>query len=346
MIWQDASLLWLLLLIPAAALLVAWWNRRMEQRLRRYFDDQLVARLHRNFWKFGLRLRTALILGALFLFTVGLAGPKIGTEVREVERRGLDMLVLLDLSRSMNAEDIRPNRLEKAKFEIARLIDRSPGDRIGLIVFTGQAFMQSPMTQDHAALRMFLDIAQTHQMPGGTTNFRSAFELAAETFNRLEVRGDAARVALLVSDGEDHGPSFSSALQSLTEQRVLVYSVGIGTTEGARIPVYDRDTGQMTGYHRDRLGQEVVTRLEPETLRQIARRGNGTYYEIRSTSAGIDAFLSHMDELQRGEYAVEEIADYRNRYQPLLLLGLALLLAGLALPEMRRNGTPPNRPET
>ncbi|MEX1063572.1 MAG: VWA domain-containing protein, partial [Balneolaceae bacterium] len=232
MIWHNISSLWLLLLIPLVAGLLWWYRHRQEKRLDRVFDRRLLSRLRVGFWARGIRLKVILILTAFSFFIVGLAGPRIGTEVRDVERRGLDLLVVLDLSRSMNAEDIRPNRLEKAKFEIQRLIEHSRGDRIGLLVFTGEAFVQSPVTQDYSALRMFLDIAETRQLPGSTTNFRAAFEKAKETYDRLEPRPEAARVVLMISDGENHGPSYNSALDELTSDGVHVFTLGIGTGGG------------------------------------------------------------------------------------------------------------------
>jgi Ca-activated chloride channel homolog len=337
MVWFNASYLWFLLAIPLIVGLIYYIKKRDERRRSRFFDQRLVQQLRRGFWALGERVRLIFLMSAFLFFVIGLAGPKIGTEVRDIEQRGADILIILDLSRSMNAEDIRPSRLEKAKFEIQRVIERSHGDRIGLLVFTGEAFVQSPMTQDHSALRMFLDIAETHQMPSTTTNFRAAFEKAREQFDRLEERQDAARVVLMISDGEDHGPSYRNSLQALTSGGILVYTVGIGTRDGARIPLYERGTNELIGYHRDRQGREVVTRLEPETLREIAAAGNGEYYEINTNTASIDPFLSRLDDIQRGEYTTEEYADYVNRYQLLLLSGLVLFIVGLVVPEYRND---------
>ncbi|MEX1011456.1 MAG: VWA domain-containing protein [Balneolaceae bacterium] len=340
MIWFEPSYLWLLLLIPASLLLLYVYSWRRKKIRQRYFDDRLLANLRKGYWFFGERLRLGLLMTAFLFFTVGLAGPQIGTEVRDMEQRGVDLMVILDLSRSMNAEDIRPSRLEKAKFEIERLISHSSGDRIGLIVFTGEAFVQSPMTLDHSALRMFLDIAETGQMPSSTTDIGASFGRAAESFETLEeLASDAARVVLLVSDGEVHGPDFSSALDALVSQGVMIFTVGIGTEEGGRIPVYNRNTGQLQGHHRGSDGQEVVTRLEPQILQQIARRGGGNYYEISANTADISPFLTRLDDLQTGEFAVREFADYSNRYQWLLVSGLVLLVAALLIPGFRQAET-------
>lgn len=338
MIWQNASYLWFLILIPLLAGGIWWAGYHKKTRLSRYFDDRLISRLRTGFWERGGQIKTVLLLCSFFFFIVGLGGPSIGTEVREIEQQGVDMLILLDLSRSMNAEDIRPSRLEKAKFEIQRVIDRLPGDRIGLIVFTGDAFVQSPVTQDHSALRMFLDIAGTRQMPNTTTRFDRALERALETFRAMELRQDAARVILLVSDGEDQGEGYTQPLSALTSEGVVVFTAGIGTPSGGRIPIYEEGSNRLIGYHRDRQGSEVITRLESNVLQEIARRGNGRYYSIENTRQGLDGFLADMDDLQRGEYGTQAYADYRDRYQLLLMIGLAFFVAGLLFPEYRNGG--------
>src|SRR5690606_31326283 len=151
----------------------------------------------------------------------------IGTEVREIKRRGVDMLVALDLSASMNAEDVRPSRLDKAKFEINRLIERLDGDRVGLVVFTGEAYLQSPMTLDYSALRLFLEIADTDQMPSSATNFNAAMETALQAFEALEDNiSVAAKVLLIISDGEDHSQSYNEALKKLINNSISVYTLG------------------------------------------------------------------------------------------------------------------------
>ena len=221
-----------------------------------------------------------------------------------------------------------------------RLIRRLKGDRVGLIVFTGEAFLQSPMTLDYSALRLFLDIADTGQMPSSSTNFRSALETAQRAFSEgteeNSQNNNAAKVLLIISDGENHGSEYEAAAEELIDQGVNIYTLGIGTTEGGRIPVYDEETGDRIGLKRDEAGQVVTTQLQPGLLREIAQLGNGQYYEIRDGSEDISPFLGHIDELQQGELASQEYADYKNRYQTLAAIGLgSILLAGL-IPVYRR----------
>lgn len=336
MTWAESSYLWLLLLLPVIWTGYWWLKQHQKSKTEKLFDDRLLESLRLNYWTTGDKVRFSCIMLASFFFIVALAGPKIGTEIREVERTGLNMIIALDLSRSMNAEDVPPSRLEKAKFEINRLINRLQGDRVGLIVFTDEAFVQSPMTRDYSALRLFLDISQTDQMPTSGTNFLSAMVKAEEAFDSISDDNQASNVLLFVADGENHGPDYMPALRRLVQRGVTVFSVGIGTEEGARIPIYD-DRGNLTSYHRDRSGNVVTTRLGSDSMRQIAAEGGGQYYQISSGSDTIEPFFSRLDELERGEFATQEYADYENRYQILLMLGLILFCIGLLFPDFKMN---------
>lgn len=336
MIWQNSLFLWFLVLVPLLVAANWWYNKQLDEKRKKYFGSDLFERLRSGFWPMGKRIRNISIYIGIALLIIAAAGPKLGTEVREVKRQGVDLLIALDLSASMNAEDVKPSRLEKAKYEISRLIDRLQGDRVGLIVFTGEAYLQSPMTLDYSALRLFLNIAETDQMPSSTTNFSAPMETAAEAFesNENDQNSNAAKVLMIVSDGENHGESYDEALNQLKEQNVSVYTLGIGTSAGANIPLYD-DSGSRIGYKRDQNGKIVTTQLQPQVLRSIAEEGGGEYYEIRSGGAGIDAFLGRLDELQQGEFASQEYADYKNQYQWLVGIGLIFLVIGMVVPKFK-----------
>ncbi|MDZ7771661.1 MAG: VWA domain-containing protein [Balneolaceae bacterium] len=261
--------------------------------------------------------------------------------MREVQRQGVDLLVALDLSASMNAEDVRPSRLDKAKYEISRLVDRLEGDRVGLVVFTGDAYLQTPMTLDYSAMRLFLDIVDSDQMPSTSTDFSAAMETARQAFESIDEESgstEAAKVMLIMSDGENHGEGYSEELDALTSMGVSIYTVGIGTTSGANIPLYDQ-SGTLIGNKRDAQGQVVTTRLEPQVLRDIAGQGGGEYYAIDTGGKSIDRFLGRLDELQQGEFASQEYADYKNQYQWLAGIGLAFLVVSMGVSNYRRQTT-------
>lgn len=336
MIWEDPNYLWFILLIPAIWTLYWWRSRNLKQRKDAYFNDNLFSGLRKGHWPLGFGLKNFFFLSGIVFLIVSLAGPKIGTEVREIKRRGVDMLIALDLSASMNAEDVRPSRLDKAKFEINRLIERLDGDRVGLIVFTGEAYLQSPMTLDYSALKLFLDIADTDQMPSSATNFKAALETALQAFEALDDNTtEAAKVLLIISDGEDHSESFDNALQQLLENNISIYTVGIGTTEGTTIPIYEENSGRLIGYKRDQNGQVVTTRLQKDVLRSIADRGDGAFYSIERGNDGIDPFLARVDELEQGEFASQEYADFKNQYQWMAAFGLFSIILSVVIPSSK-----------
>lgn len=335
MIWENPSFLWLLLLIPILLGGIWWNNRQIESKRKKYFSSELFKSLQRGYWPLGGRIRTSLTVAGLLFGILAMAGPKVGTEVREVKRRGVDMLIALDLSASMNAEDVRPSRLEKAKFEINRLIERLKGDRVGLVVFTGEAYLQSPMTLDYSALKLFLDVADTDQMPSSATDFRAALETAHTAFEALEEKETkAAKVLLIISDGEDHGQDFNEQLNQLVDNEISIYTLGIGTEEGTTIPIYG-ENGRLMGYKRNNAGQVVTTRLQSNELRSIASKGNGTYYSITRGNDGIDSFLARVDELEKGEFSSQEYADFKNQYQWMAALALLCMAAAALIPNYR-----------
>ena len=311
----------------------------MKKR-EQYFEESLFKKLYKGFWQRGNRLKTACLYIALMLFIVAAAGPKIGTKVKEIKREGVELLIALDLSASMNAEDIEPSRLDKAKYEISRLLDQLQGDRTGLIVFTGTAYLQVPLTLDYSAMRMFLDITETNQMPNTATDINAAMQLAARTFtdeNRQADNKQASEVLLIISDGENHGDDYSRALQMLTEQGIRIYTMGIGTREGGTIPIYN-SSGALVGYKRNKEEQIVTTELMPEVLKNIAQKGGGEYYEINNAGSAINNFISDIKDLEQGKFAGKKYADYKNQYWLLTMIGFGFLLVSLLFPDYKKGG--------
>lgn len=332
MIWNNSSLLWLLWIIPLLYLGWFLFKRVQKKKVRDYFDERLIKKLRKNYWATGDKVRLFSFLGALLFFIIALAGPKIGTEVREVQRQGVNLMVALDLSRSMNTQDVSPSRLEKAKLELNRLVNRLQGDRIGLVVFTDEAFVQVPLTTDYPAFRMLLDISNTGQMPSSGTNFKAAMDRALESFEAMEDQGgNAANVLLFVADGENHETNYRGSLQQLVDNNVTIFAVGIGTPGGGPIPLFDQ-TNTVVGYHRDNQRNTVTSRLESETMQSIARAGSGEYYQIGSGRDNIEPFFSKLDELERGEFSSQEFADYKDRYQLVMIPGFLCLFIAMFFP--------------
>ncbi|MEX2632972.1 MAG: VWA domain-containing protein [Balneolales bacterium] len=336
MIWNSAGWLWLLLILPVLMILSWYFYRSMSRKRSRYFSDELFKTLLRNQWETGRKVQQFSMYAGLFLLIIALAGPKIGMEVREVQREGVDLLIALDLSMSMKAEDVRTNRLEKAKFEIGRILDHLQGDRVGLIIFTGEAHLQSPLTLDYDAFRLYLDIADTDLMPSTTTNFSAPMQVALQSFEHVsESSSNAAQVLLFVSDGEGHMQNYGQVLDELVDRGVYIYTVGIGTEEGGTIPTYNQHTRALQDIHRDRSGSVVTTRLLSNSLREMAEKSGGSYYEITRSAQSLDGFINKLTQLERSEFATEEHADYKNHYQLLAFLGLLCLILSLATPKYK-----------
>lgn len=336
MIWQASHYLWLLLLIPVILVAHIGLNRYWSAKVSRYFQSDLLNKLYKGPKKWMTTIRFTLSLLGLTTLIIGLAGPKIGTEVREVQRKGVDVMIALDLSLSMKAEDVSPSRLDKAKYEISRLLERLKGDRVGLIVFTGEAWLQSPMTTDYSALRLFLNIVDTDQMPSSTTNFAAAMSTSIRAFEAIEKESKAAKVLLIISDGEDQGEPYDDELNEVVGNGISVYTLGIGTLEGGTIPVYDQNK-RLLGYKRDReSGSVVVSKLQPQTLSAIADKGNGDFYQIQRGSDGLDGFIQKIDQLEKGEFARQEYADFKNQYQYLVFATLMFWTLAWMIPHTRK----------
>lgn len=336
MIWESPGYLLLIFLPMIIFIAVVFQRKKLRELRRKYFSDKVFEKLYNSEIERNHKFQQSLFYSSLLFLIVALAGPKIGTEVREVKRQGIDILVMLDVSKSMKAEDVRPNRLDKAKFEILRMVDRLRGDRIGLITFTGESILLSPLTADYSAFRLFLNLADTDAMPSSTTDFSAGFRVALDAFDAAgESNQEAAKVLLILSDGEDHGPDYSNTLQQIRNKGVFIFTVGIGTSAGGTIPVYDPTSGRLIEYLRDAAGQVVITRLESNGLRQIAEQGQGTYYEISRSSDGMDGFLSQIEELEKREFATQEFADYKNQYQWFAGIGVILLFISLIIPQYK-----------
>lgn len=341
MIWQNLYYLWFLAAIP---LLIAgiWWYRKRWQKVRSsYIQQSLFKKLWKNYWPLGGRLKTISLYVGLAFLVVALAGPKIGTKVKNIKRKGVNLVVALDLSASMNAEDIKPSRLKKAKYELTRLVDRLKGSRIGLIVFTGDAYLQVPLTLDYSSVKLYLNEDQTNLMPNSETDIGKAMEVAAKAFkskSKDKEKEKASKVLLIVSDGGNHNQSYDKALSTLKKQNVAVYTLGIGTKTGGPVPIYNI-AGKLTGYVHNQKGDVVVAKLHTDVLRNIAKQGNGHYYQIASGQQSINNFLKQLSKLQKGVFASKKYVNYKNQYHWLAIIGLGFLLISIVLTDFKKSKT-------
>lgn len=286
----------------------------------------------------GVSVTRPVFKGALYslgllLFGVALAQPQCGSHTETTKRKGIDLVVALDVSKSMLAQDVQPSRLDRAKLELLTLLDELKGDRVGIVLFAGDAFIQCPLTSDYAAARLFLKEAKPDQMQQGGTNIGAALELAKKVFDGAD-RGSKDRVVVLLSDGEDVFNEFGGILEELKEGGVRIYAVGIGSDNGSPIPVFDRG-GNVVSYKKDKYAQTVLTRLDRTALLKLAEATDGEFF-YQPNQVAMSEVVKRIDQLQKSELESRVTVRYDERYQWFALPGLLLLLVGMLLAPSRR----------
>ena len=323
--------LYLLLILPALVILYGLAARDRRKALRRFGEEDILERLAGSASKRKRFLKFCMLLAALAFIVVGLANPQIGTRLQEVKQEGVDIFVALDVSLSMKAEYIKPNRLEKAKLEIRNLIDRLQGDRLGLVVFAGEAFTQFPLTTDYSAADLFLDVVDVDVVPVPGTAIGSAIQRAMESFNFKET---TTKVIVIVTDGENtEGDAFEAATEA-AKQGVLLYTIGMGSPAGTPIPVYNA-SGQQVDFKRDRNGAIVVTKLDEVSLEKIASIGNGKYFRGTNAQDELNEIYKTINTLQKKEFGVKQFTDYEDRFQFFLGAGIFFVIVELLISEKK-----------
>jgi len=308
-----------LILIPLFILLY-WLTVRWRKRtIQLYGEPEVIKKLiptisvNKRFAKF------ILFLGAFGLLIIGIVNPQIGTRLENVKRTGADLMICLDVSNSMRATDLSPNRLDKAKMAISKLIDKLNGDRIGIIIFAGEAFVQLPITTDYASSKLFLESITPDMIPTQGTNIGDAIDLSMESFGKDEGKNKAI---IIITDGEDNESSGVKAAQQAAEKGVAIYTIGMGSTAGAPIPTYSNGTRE---YKKDKQGNTIVTRLNEQTLQEIAAAGNGIFVRATNSDAGLNNVLNAVDKLEKKQFESKMYSDYEDRFQ-LFICGTFLLL--------------------
>jgi len=332
--FRFASPEWLFALLLVPVLVLGFWfgARRRRGLLARFGDLELVAQLTASVDHRARLVKAILLLLALALAGVALARPQFGTRVETVRRRGQDVMVAVDLSRSMLAEDVTPNRLDRARLSILRLIRNLDGDRIGLVAFAGDAFVQSPLTVDYTAAAMFLEAMDPDMMPIQGTDLGEALRMSLDALDEA-ARED--RLIVLVTDGEDHEGEIDAQLQRAVSSGVRIHGVGIGSTEGVPIPEGTGGPGRQS-YQRDEDGNVITTRLDEATLRRVAEETGGRFVRV---VPGATAFDELVDEIAAGEgdeVEAREVTQFEEQFQLFLGLALALLMAEALVPEGRK----------
>jgi Ca-activated chloride channel homolog len=325
------NLLWAL---PALGLFFWWSFRVRRQRLERIVNSSIAPRLTEQFSR-GKAMLRALCLAAFFLWGIlAAARPQWGARLETVHRRGVDVIAALDTSFSMNTEDIAPNRLEKGKGEIRRLVQKSEGDRIGLVTFSGTAVVQCPLTLDYGAIDLFLDAAATGMLPEPGTSLASAIETATSAFIEKERK---YKVLVLFTDGEDLEGQVEKAVIKAKEAGVIIYTIGIGTPQGKPIPIRD-SKGDVVEYRRDPGGNVVTSRLDERSLAEIASQTGGRYFRATTSENEIGALSSDIAGLEKKQLESRLFQNFEEQFQYPLALAIFFLIAESWISERRNPG--------
>jgi Ca-activated chloride channel family protein len=304
---------------------------RRDRALARFASEATLPRMVPGISSGRSVLRFMALRHGLGFVVLALAGPLYGTRAEEVKAKGIDVIVAVDVSNSMLCEDLPPSRMEAARRALSQLIDRLRGDRIGIVIFAGDAFVQLPLTADRSAARMFLSTLGPSYMNAQGTAIAEAIEMAQRGFDPESAAG---RAIIVITDGEDHEGDAEGAAGRAAEAGIVVHTVGMGTPQGGPLPI--RRNGQLQGFRKDGNGNTVVSRLNEAMLRDIAAAGNGRFIRATATSAGLEELVSELKQMDSAETGTYRFTAYEDRFQYPLALGTLLILVGLAIGERRR----------
>ena len=316
--FANIEMLWWLITIPVFVIAYIIYTKRKRRQLLEFGDQELIAQLmpdaskSRPIWKFSL------LIVALALLIIAGARPQYGQKETTVKRQGIEVMIALDISNSMLAEDVAPNRLDRAKQMLSKMIDNMVDDKVGLVVFAGEAFTQLPITCDYVSAKMFLNTITPNLIPTQGTAIGAAVQTAITSFGATE--SEAGRAIILITDGENHEDDAIAAAQKAQELGIQVFVVGIGKPEGSPIP-----KPGTNDYFKDRSGQVVVSRLNEEMCQQIAEAGNGIYVRCDNTNTAMRALQQGMEHIATAELESTVYADYNEQYQSFVLIALLLI---------------------
>jgi Ca-activated chloride channel family protein len=319
--------------LPGLALFFIWSFRMRRKKLERIVSGALAPRLTAEFSRSKAVSRCLFLMGFFCFGILAAARPQWGARLETVHRRGVDVVAALDTSYSMNTEDIAPNRLEKAKGEIRQLVEKSGGDRIGLVTFSGAAVIQCPLTLDHGAIDLFLDISNAGMLPEPGTSLASAIETAVSAFIEKERK---YKVLVLFSDGEDLEGEVDKAVRRAKEAGVIIYAIGTGTPQGKPIPVRD-SAGNVIEYRKDLDGNVVVSSLDEKSLAGIAAETGGRYFRATASGNEIDAVYEEISGLEKKELESRRFQNFEDQFQYPLALAILFLAAECWISERRRS---------
>ena len=325
--FEHNLLLLVLVLVPVFILLywaVIRWKKRTVARIG---DPALVQQLISNYSPARFRWKFIMVVIAFVLGAIGLANLQRADQVAQVNRQGVDVMIALDVSKSMLAEDIQPNRLQRAKLLVNKLIDALDNDRIGLVVFAGRAYLQMPLTSDHSAAKMYVNAASTASVPTQGTVIGEALQICNNAFDKEQKKFKAV---ILISDGEDHDEKAVEIVKTMAEDGVLLHTIGIGTSSGAQI--IDPDTKEVK---KNADGTPVITRVNEKELMDLAMTGNGSFQLLADADAAVSRVLKEIDGMEKKTIKDNSLLNYRSYFPWFLGAAILLLILELLYPERK-----------
>lgn len=318
--FEHPEYLYWLLVIPVLIAIYIFIRIINKRQFKKFADNKFLEFLIPLASRARSNTKFILFILVITLGIFAAANLQTGSKMEEVKREGIDMFFCIDISNSMNAEDIAPNRLERSKQAINNIINQLRGDRIGIIIFAGNAYVQLPITTDYAAAKLFLSTINTSLIPSQGTEIGSAINLAIKSFGNSE----NSKAIIVISDGEDHenGDAVKAA-QEAAKLGIKIYTIGMGLEDGAPIPLYNQ-YGKRTGYKKDREGNIVITKLDDNMLRQIAEIGDGIYRRASNSNIGLDEIIDEINKAEKTEIDSKIFTDYEDQFQ--WFLGVAIIL--------------------
>ncbi len=327
---DESKYLYLLFILPVLALLFLYVQIWKKKKQREFGDIELVKKLSPEKSTFKPVLKFGIVLLAISMLVLGLVNPKIGTKVEKVKREGIDIVFAVDVSKSMLAEDIAPNRLEKSKQIVSQIINNLGSDRIGIVAYAGSAFPVLPITTDYNSAKMFLQSMNTGMVSSQGTSLNEAIELATKYF---EGSANTSKLMIMISDGEDHSDGADEAAIEAKKAGMKIITIGVGTATGGPIPL--KQNGVLESYQLDNEGKVVTTKLNQEVLEKLAKTANGGYVNGSNTKGVVDFIKKSLDNIQKTEFEATETANFQSQFQWFLGIGFFLLLLDIFLLERK-----------
>ena len=325
--YDNIEFLYLLAIVPILIIGFVLYSKWQKKSILKFGDIALVNQLMQSHSIFRKRIKNTLFVLAILFLIIGLSNPQVGTKMEEVKREGVDLMIAIDLSYSMMAQDIKPNRLERAKQAISRLIDKLEGDRIGLVVFAGEAYVQLPITTDYSAAKLFLSTVNTSIVPTQGTKIGNAIDLCVKSFDNENTQSKAI---IIITDGEAHDEEAISSAKLAQENGIYIHTLGMGLTKGGPIPIYNkyRSTSE---FRKDREGNTIITKLNEPMLQEIAKVGMGTYVRANNSKSGLSILFDEINKMEKKEIGTMIFTDYKDRFQIFIGMSLFLLILNIFL---------------